>query len=155
MIFHLLAPVFFESSLKVTGLFIQKHNFKACVLSDNLPLALLAKNNDKKKKKNYQKDKTPGTSLRAITVTRGWNRYRNKSQHRTFFWRRKFQRRSYHFRRDKSMQTYFCRDKSMQTYFCRDKKIFVATKVLARWQAYFCRNKRRVLSRQKCRCSRQ
>ena len=32
--------------------------------------------------------------LRATVVTRGWNGYRNKSQHRQSTWRRKFSRRS-------------------------------------------------------------
>ena len=32
--------------------------------------------------------------LRATAVTRGWNGYRNKSQHRKWPWRRKFSRRS-------------------------------------------------------------
>ena len=32
--------------------------------------------------------------LRATAVTRGWNGYRNKSQHRSRPWRRKFSRRS-------------------------------------------------------------
>ena len=32
--------------------------------------------------------------LRATAVTRGWNGYRNKSQHRKLPWRRKFSRRS-------------------------------------------------------------
>ena len=34
--------------------------------------------------------------LRATVVTRGWNGYRNKSQHRSRPWRRKFSRRFNH-----------------------------------------------------------
>ena len=42
--------------------------------------------------------------LRATAVTQGWNGYRNRSQHRSWLWRRKFSRRS---RRDSNPATTF------------------------------------------------
>ena len=56
------------------------HTQGACVFSCNLPPALLAE--------------WPGFFLRATAVTRGWNGYRNKSQHRKSTLEKKFSRRS-------------------------------------------------------------